>query len=542
MPIDPSRAPADGGDACTPAARSSRPGCTRRDAGRRAAAPPARAAPWSGDARRRARRPRRGRRRRGPRSGDACAAGRREAGRRGGAAPRTRAPPGRRWPAARALDHKLAGPADERRYTCPSLVLHARGPRPRRRARLPARRGLRGAAGQPRARRSSGAPAPESAAEVLAWAREPLATAEVAAVLGRRAERGARRARAGGDAAAAGPEAFWTLEERFARDRRAAGPARVAASPARAAPAHPLPWSPACCTSSPAARSPPSCSPPPSAKLRPPRREPPALAGLLGGPARPAARRRRRRRARRSPPAWPRASTPPRSPPRRSCWPRPPCSCARCARAAPGRRAGASAPARAVSRAAVARALLLAAAFAALPLVPRDDLAADTWLTDRPRRRARRGRRPRRRPCSRWPARSGCCASPLGPQAALEIPEEGPPLGSDSGLAAHLDPRARRPDLARRRLHLRGLPPVPGARPGGRRARPRPARHALRARRGPRTPATGSGLGIPGSPYAVALDRAGRPSWPRARSTRSPSSSRSLAHRRAAAGAEPAHG
>jgi predicted DsbA family dithiol-disulfide isomerase len=86
--------------------------------------------------------------------------------------------------AARALDHKLAGPGDERRYTCPSF----------RFVRLVDGRTVDVPGFQPYAaydvvlanlkphleRRAPAA----SAEEVLAWAGEPLATAEVAAIMG----------------------------------------------------------------------------------------------------------------------------------------------------------------------------------------------------------------------------------------------------------------------------------------------------------------------------------------------------------------------
>jgi hypothetical protein len=93
-----------------------------------------------------------------------------------------------------------------------------------------------------------------------------------------------------------------------------------------------------------------------------------------------------------------------------------------------------------ISRLAVVRALVLAAAFAALPFVPRDDLATDTWLAI--------GLTVALLAVAALAfvvlalAREvGMLRLAVGPQGALEIPEEGPPLGSDSGLASHLDPR-----------------------------------------------------------------------------------------------------
>jgi hypothetical protein len=93
-----------------------------------------------------------------------------------------------------------------------------------------------------------------------------------------------------------------------------------------------------------------------------------------------------------------------------------------------------------VSRVAVGRAAALAAAFAALPLLPRGDLATDTWLTIglvlslvlvaalgvAVLALARE---------------VGMLRLAIGPQSALEIPEEGPAVGSDSGLRDAFDPR-----------------------------------------------------------------------------------------------------
>ena len=88
-------------------------------------------------------------------------------------------------PAARALDHKLSGPPGERRYSCPSLELETAGVR----LDLPGFQPLEAY----EAALANLAPGlerrddPESAAEVLDWAGVPLATAEVAMVMGREA-------------------------------------------------------------------------------------------------------------------------------------------------------------------------------------------------------------------------------------------------------------------------------------------------------------------------------------------------------------------
>lgn len=93
-----------------------------------------------------------------------------------------------------------------------------------------------------------------------------------------------------------------------------------------------------------------------------------------------------------------------------------------------------------VSRLAVLRSLLLAAAFLAVPFVPDVDPSADAWLAAglglalvvvavlgvAVLALARE---------------VGMLRLAVGPQSALEVPEEGPLLGADTGLAGHLDPR-----------------------------------------------------------------------------------------------------
>ena len=108
--------------------------------------------------------------------------------------------------AARALDHKLGGPASERRYTAPSYELSAGG----RTFSLPGFNPVEAYEAAianldpelPRRR------APESVVELLEWADEPLATVEVEAIMGRpsRTEL-ARNARA----IPVGADCYWTL-------------------------------------------------------------------------------------------------------------------------------------------------------------------------------------------------------------------------------------------------------------------------------------------------------------------------------------------
>jgi hypothetical protein len=83
-------------------------------------------------------------------------------------------------PVAHALDHKLGGPRDGRRYTAPSYEITRPDPG---RPRYPAstRRAYEAAIASlaPELVRR---PKPAAVEEALAWAGEPLATAEVAAI------------------------------------------------------------------------------------------------------------------------------------------------------------------------------------------------------------------------------------------------------------------------------------------------------------------------------------------------------------------------
>jgi hypothetical protein len=160
-----------------------------------------------------------------------------------------------------------------------------------------------------------------------------------------------------------------------------------------------------------------------------------------------------------------------------------------------------------VSRMAVGRAALLGAAFAALPLVPRSDLSTDTWLTI--------GLAVALAAVALLAvvvlalAREvGMLRLAVGPQAALEIPEEGPPLGSDSGLARVLDPRPG-PDLAVAVFSSEGCHLCQALRPSIE-AFGRDPHVELVELDEVRDAAHWQRLDVPGSPYAVALDRGGR--------------------------------
>jgi 2-hydroxychromene-2-carboxylate isomerase len=114
-------------------------------------------------------------------------------------------------PAARLLDYKLGGPDDERRYTCPSYVVAAGDAGP---ATAPGFQPIESyevllANLAPGLERRA---EPEDAAEVLRWAGTPLATAEVALLLG--VDRDAAReqlVQAGAQERPAGLDAYWSL-------------------------------------------------------------------------------------------------------------------------------------------------------------------------------------------------------------------------------------------------------------------------------------------------------------------------------------------
>jgi predicted DsbA family dithiol-disulfide isomerase len=107
-------------------------------------------------------------------------------------------------PAARALDHKLGGPREQRRYTAPSYVIDGvavPGFNPvevyetviaNRAPDLPRR------------------PKPDSVAELLRWAGEPLATAEVALVMGLDREEARAALEPVARFAPAGADGYWT--------------------------------------------------------------------------------------------------------------------------------------------------------------------------------------------------------------------------------------------------------------------------------------------------------------------------------------------
>jgi predicted DsbA family dithiol-disulfide isomerase len=110
-------------------------------------------------------------------------------------------------PAARRLDHKLGGPAHERRYTAPSYELASDG----RTFSIPGYNPIEAyeaaMANFGLTRRAK----PESVEQVLAWASEPLATVEVIAIMqGDAARTRAALARAA-TPTPAGADLYWTL-------------------------------------------------------------------------------------------------------------------------------------------------------------------------------------------------------------------------------------------------------------------------------------------------------------------------------------------
>ena len=120
-------------------------------------------------------------------------------------------------PAARALNHKLGGPAGERRYSAPSYLIDG--------IAIPGFNPIE-VYETVIANRAPGLerrPAPRSASEVLDWAAqeaEPLATAEVALLLGVSVESAREQLSAVGEFTAAGADGYWAVT----RARRPARP------------------------------------------------------------------------------------------------------------------------------------------------------------------------------------------------------------------------------------------------------------------------------------------------------------------------------
>jgi predicted DsbA family dithiol-disulfide isomerase len=113
-------------------------------------------------------------------------------------------------PAARLLDHKLGGPPEERRYTCPSWEAAVDG--------LPAETApgfqpvesyevLLANMAPDLERRAE----PQDVAEVLAWAGTPLATAEVALVCGLSDDEAREQLLAVADERPVGRSSYWSL-------------------------------------------------------------------------------------------------------------------------------------------------------------------------------------------------------------------------------------------------------------------------------------------------------------------------------------------
>jgi len=114
-------------------------------------------------------------------------------------------------PAARVLDHKLGDWSGGRRYTCPSYVFEHGG----NSVALPGFQPWESydaaiANLHPEITRR---PAPEGVSEILAWADEPLATAEIAALLGTSTSK-AREQLEAADARfdGIGEDGYWTAE------------------------------------------------------------------------------------------------------------------------------------------------------------------------------------------------------------------------------------------------------------------------------------------------------------------------------------------
>lgn len=111
-------------------------------------------------------------------------------------------------PAARALDHKLGGPAGERRYTAPSYIIDG--------VAIPGFNPVE-VYETVIANRAPGLerrPVPGSVAEVLDWAAEPLATAEVALIAQLSIAAAREQLAAVGTFSPAGADGYWVAAGR----------------------------------------------------------------------------------------------------------------------------------------------------------------------------------------------------------------------------------------------------------------------------------------------------------------------------------------
>lgn len=110
-------------------------------------------------------------------------------------------------PAARALDHKLGGPPGRRRYTAPSYIIDG--------VAIPGFNPVEAyeTAIANRDPDMGRRPKPETVQELLTWADEPLATAEIALVMQLDLEQAQQKLQeAGAQWHPAGADGYWTLE------------------------------------------------------------------------------------------------------------------------------------------------------------------------------------------------------------------------------------------------------------------------------------------------------------------------------------------
>lgn len=159
-----------------------------------------------------------------------------------------------------------------------------------------------------------------------------------------------------------------------------------------------------------------------------------------------------------------------------------------------------------VSRAAVARNLVLSFAYVALPLLPEGELSTDEWLA--------LGLAVALVACAGLAvavlalAREvGMLRLRLGPAAALEIPEEGPPLGSRTSLNRRFGPRPSA-EIAIAVFVSEGCHVCRGLEPAIASLRRDPVL-ALETFEEEADADVWRELDVPGSPYAVALDLGG---------------------------------
>jgi hypothetical protein len=154
------------------------------------------------------------------------------------------------------------------------------------------------------------------------------------------------------------------------------------------------------------------------------------------------------------------------------------------------------------------RAAALAAALALVPILPREEPSSEGWLAIG-LAAALLGLVALAVVVLALAREVGMLRLAVGPQSALEIPEEGPPVGADSGLRPYLDPRADASVLGLAVFTSDGCRLCQTLQPAIA-ALGRDPHVALILLDEVRDAEHWRRLGVPGSPYALALDAEAR--------------------------------